>query len=65
MRVGRGVVVLVGVEVSVGVLEGVSVAVAVFVGVSVNVGVGLGVKDGSRHTGVESIRPNGLRVEPY
>ena len=57
--------VLVSVEVFVGVLVGVNVAVAVFVGVRVNVGVGLGIKDGSRQIGVESMRPNGLRVDPY
>ena len=56
---------LVGVEVFVGVFEAVCVGVAVFVGVKVDVGVGLGVKDGSKHIGAESMRPNGFCVDPF
>ena len=54
-----------GVEVFVGVFEAVCVGVAVFVGVKVDVGVGLGVKDGSKHIGAESMRPNGFCVDPF
>jgi len=43
----------------------VAVAVAVLVAVCVAVAVGLGVNDGSRHLGLESIRPNGFCVDPF
>lgn len=62
-----------GVTDAVAVLEGVNVAVGVRLGLGVNVivfvgvrdGVALGVYEGSRHTGAESLRPNGSRVSPY
>ncbi len=52
-----------GVKVDVGVRVGLGVNVNVLVGV--REGVTLGVYDGSRHTGVESLRARGSRVSPY
>ena len=60
--VGVNVGVKDGVKVNVAVAVGLGVNVAVLVGVSVEVA--LGVKDGSRQTGVESLRLRGSRVSP-
>ena len=56
------VTVAVGVRVGLGVNVGVREGVIVAVGVSE--GVALGVNEGSRQTGVESLRLNGSRVLP-